>query len=45
VENLLSGKDAYDVVIALTDVYTGSRDFVDAADAKAFCKNNLSKFC
>jgi hypothetical protein len=35
VENLLSGKDAYDAVIALTDVYTGSRDFVDAADAKA----------
>ena len=35
VENLLSGKDAYDAVIALTDVYTGTRDFVDAADAKA----------
>lgn len=37
VENLLSGRDAADHVIALTDVYTGSRppDFVDAGDAKA----------
>lgn len=35
VENLLSGKDAYDAVIALTDVYTGTKDFQDAADAKA----------
>ncbi|MBD2183541.1 DUF4276 family protein [Planktothrix sp. FACHB-1355] len=34
VENLLSGKDACDAVIALTDVYTGKNDFVDAADAK-----------
>jgi hypothetical protein len=32
VENLLSSHDA---VIALTDVYTGTRDFVDASDAKA----------
>jgi uncharacterized protein DUF4276 len=31
VENLL---DAYDAVIALTDVYTGTMDFVDASDAK-----------
>ncbi len=34
VENLLTGKEAYDVVIALTDVYTGTDDFVDAKDAK-----------
>jgi Domain of unknown function (DUF4276) len=33
VENLLSGD--FDVVIALTDVYTGTADFKDAADAKA----------
>ncbi|WP_199249084.1 DUF4276 family protein [[Phormidium] sp. ETS-05] len=38
VENLLSGKDAYDAVIALTDVYTGTNDFTDAADAKAKMK-------
>ncbi|MFB2969482.1 DUF4276 family protein [Aerosakkonema sp. BLCC-F183] len=35
VENLLTGKEAYDAVIALTDVYTGTNDFIDAADAKA----------
>ena len=35
VENLLTGRDAYDAVIALTDVYTGTNDFADAADAKA----------
>lgn len=34
VENLLE-KDGYDAVIALTDVYTGTKDFIDAADAKA----------
>lgn len=37
VEKLLSGKDAYDAVIALTDVYTdtkGIRDFEDAEDTK-----------
>lgn len=36
VQNLLSGRDAADYVIALTDVYTGSQppDFIDAADAK-----------
>lgn len=34
VENLLSGSDAYDAVIAFSDVYTGTRDFTDAADAK-----------
>ena len=34
VENLLSGKDAYQAVIALTDVYTGTKDFQDAEDAK-----------
>src|ERR1039458_7299519 len=27
-------KTGADAVIALTDVYTGSRDFIDAADAK-----------
>ena len=26
VENLLTGKEAYDAVIALTDVYTGTND-------------------
>jgi hypothetical protein len=35
VENLLSGREKADAVIALTDVYTGTQDFVDAADAKA----------
>lgn len=34
VENLLE-KDGYQAVIALTDVYTGTKDFTDAADAKA----------
>ncbi|MBW4480682.1 MAG: DUF4276 family protein [Tolypothrix brevis GSE-NOS-MK-07-07A] len=34
VNNLLD-KDAYNAVIALTDVYTGTNDFQDAADAKA----------
>lgn len=34
VENLLSGKQPSDAVIALTDVYTGTNDFQDAADAK-----------
>jgi len=34
VENLLSGQSAYDAVIALTDVYTGTKDFKDAKDAK-----------
>jgi len=36
VQNLLSGRNAADHVIALTDVYTGSRppDFTDAPDAK-----------
>lgn len=36
VENSLSsGRPPSDYVIALTDVYTGTNDFVDAADAKA----------
>lgn len=35
VEKLLSGSSPSDAVIALTDVYTGSDDFADAADAKA----------
>lgn len=34
VENLLAGKQPSDAVIALTDVYTGTNDFRDAADAK-----------
>jgi hypothetical protein len=33
VENYLT-IDNYDAVIALTDVYTGTNDFIDAADAK-----------
>lgn len=35
VENLLIGRDPSAAVIALTDVYTGTGDFSDAADAKA----------
>jgi hypothetical protein len=38
VDNLLTGQDPYDAVIALTDVYTGTGDFTDAADAKAKMK-------
>lgn len=34
VENLLTGKNAADAVIALTDVYTGTREFASAKDAK-----------
>ncbi|XZO04589.1 MAG: DUF4276 family protein [Microcoleus sp.] len=36
VDNLL--QDGFDAVIALTDVYTGTKDFKDAADAKAKMK-------
>ena len=39
VNGLLSGRNAADAVIALTDVYTGTGDFVDAADAKAKMRN------
>jgi hypothetical protein len=36
VENLLhQNQEASDAVIALTDVYTGTNEFVDAADAKS----------
>jgi hypothetical protein len=35
VENLLIGKDAFNAVIALTDVYTGTNDFQDGEYAKA----------
>lgn len=35
VENLLEGKKPAKCVIALTDVYTGTPDFRDAAEAKA----------
>lgn len=34
VENLLTERDSADAVIALTDVYTGTREFLDADDAK-----------
>ena len=34
VENLLGGREPVYAVIALTDVYTGTHDFIDAADAK-----------
>lgn len=34
VTNLLSGKHPSDAVVALTDVYTGTREFADAVDAK-----------
>lgn len=35
VEELLrNGRNPSDAVIALTDVYTGTNDFVDAADAR-----------
>jgi hypothetical protein len=34
VDYLLRGRNASDYVIALTDVYTGTRDFIDAQDAK-----------
>lgn len=36
VDNLL--EDGFDAVIALTDVYTGTKDFKDAGDAKAKMK-------
>ena len=39
VENLLGGRDKVDAVIALTDVYTGRKDFLNAADAKAKMHN------
>jgi hypothetical protein len=39
VENLLSGQHPADAVIALTDVYTGTDDFHDAADAKTKMRN------
>jgi hypothetical protein len=46
VETLISGRDPSDAVIGLTDVYTGTSDFVDAADAKGkmrqWVKNNPS---
>ena len=38
VENLLDNDD-YDAVMALTDVYTGTNDFQNAADAKAKMTN------
>lgn len=48
VENLLSGREPSDAVIALTDVYTGISDFLHAADAKAKMRQwvgpNVSSF-
>jgi len=47
VEKLLTGKKPADAVIALTDVYTGTDDFIDAADAKQkmkFWVGNHPKF-
>lgn len=42
VEDLLSiGQRRSDAVIALTDVYTGTNAFSDAADAKAKCAHGL----
>jgi len=35
IERLLGGSYPADAVIALTDVYTGTREFADAADAKS----------
>jgi len=35
IEGLFGGKHPADAVIALTDVYTGTREFEDATDAKA----------
>jgi hypothetical protein len=35
VANLLAGSQAASAVIALTDVYTGTKDFLDADDAKS----------
>lgn len=39
VENLCGAPDWADAVIALTDVYTGTQDFHDAADARAKMRN------
>lgn len=39
VESLLAGRNPADAVIALTDIYTGTNDFIDAADAKAKMRN------
>jgi hypothetical protein len=48
VEDALSGRHPADAVIALTDVYTGTNDFTDAADAKTkmtqWCGNNAKFF-
>jgi hypothetical protein len=35
VEKLLAGRYPADAVVTLTDVYTGTRDPIDAADARA----------
>jgi hypothetical protein len=43
VKNLLTGKNAVDYVIALTDVYTGTSDFINAADAKTKIRKGASK--
>lgn len=43
VENLLDGRNPAQAVIALTDVYTGTQDFHDAADAKAKMRSWVGK--
>jgi hypothetical protein len=43
VQNLLTGNNAADYVIALTDVYTGTADFRNAADAKAKMREWVGK--
>jgi hypothetical protein len=39
VQRLLSGREPADAVIALTDVYTGGSDFINASDAKQKMRN------
>lgn len=39
VRRLLTGRDPAGAVIALTDIYTGTQDFFDAADAKTKMRN------
>ena len=43
VDKLLTGGNPADAVIALSDVYTGQRDFADAADAKAHMNAAVDK--
>ena len=43
IEGLLAGQRPADAVIALTDVYTGTREFEDATDAKARMREWVGK--